>query len=175
MNKSQQLNQLKEKLQTAVKDVEKLEKEISEMSKKEKVNPWGLVFKGQTIGPTGWYEVDAYGNIYGHGDYLNDDCAIQGNAFKSNAYAEKEMAKREALQRIRKYIYDNDMGFEPNWEDLDQWKYSVHYSHRTHTFWLASDTWCNSGKAFYLKTTKDVNQVIKDCESDLKILLGVED
>ena len=101
MNKSQQLNQLKEKLQTAVKDVEKLEKEIGEMSKKEKVNPWGVRF--EKVKPP-----DKVHTFNQFNEYMNDaneaiDCGLAYNEdhpgqrfwqvirnFTNNAYIYKQ-------------------------------------------------------------------------------------
>jgi len=137
--------------------------------KKEKVNPWGLVFE------------DALHtfNLYDHGNIdnlpSNEFHVEQGNKFIDFKSAERERSKRSALQRIRKYIYDNDMGFEPDWRNLNQTKYFIVYDYATNKFTKDYYTTIAVGADFYLESGKHLEQVIKYCEPDLKILFGVED
>lgn len=141
--------------------------------KKEKVNPWGLCMGESQRGENDqMFLLESNGEIKAYHSVFTP---CLGNTFLTKESAEDEFKRRAALYRIRKYIYDNYMGFEPDWKNLDQWKYSVNYSHKTHGFWLTFDTWSNPGKAFYLATEEHANQVIKDCEADLKILFGVEE
>lgn len=152
MNKAQQLDNLNKQLETLNKDISKVQEAIKELERKDKVNPWGINFDRSS-------EV---GCRY-----------ISGELYLDTQLAGKAKKKDLALRRIREYIYDNDMGFEPDWGNGSQYKYYVFYSHRLNKLDSLNSTLHNLGLPFYLKTSKDAEQIIQNCETDLKILFGV--
>ncbi len=139
--------------------------------KKEKVNPEGLVFEKTEFGRVEL--MDDGKLIYGY--YQRQHIIDRGLEFITRQDAELADKKRLALQRIRKYIYDNDMGFEPDWDNINQKKHSICWNIVDRKLSYVICTWSKSLEPFWLRTVDEVDQVIRDCEADLNTLLGVEE
>ena len=101
----------------------------------------------------------------------------QGNVFRTKEEAEHERDKREAIFKIKKYIYDN-FGYDPtdwaDWED-DTYKIEISYEYELYEF----DFYCrNSSKSYspigYLKTEDQAQEIIDKFEDELRIIFDVE-
>jgi len=97
----------------------------------------------------------------------------QGNAFLTEEEAEKERDRRFALSRIKKYIFENNLEFEPNWKNKE-YKYAIYYGYDINSFFIDS---CRVGNELlllpYFETFEYAKKVIKNCEADLKILFNL--
>jgi len=119
------------------------------------------------------------GGVYGTCRWDSDDAYIyaysQGNVFLSKEAVEKERDKRTAIMRVREYIANNFGVFEPDWEDQNQRKYTYFYDHDCVAF-DCDYAWADQEYSpfGYLRTYEDAQQLIKDCETDLKIIFEVE-
>jgi len=105
---------------------------------------------------------DNYDNniLKNHNLYLNvEDC-------------DKQIAKNEALNKIKTYIKDNFEEFLPNWDDENEDKYNLYYDYEDEEW-----DYCSNGnfrELFllpFLKSDEQVEQVIKDCKKELDILI----
>ena len=94
-----------------------------------------------------------------------------GNCFKTEEKAEKELAKREAIVRVKDYIYENFGEFEPDWENDDEWKLTIHYCYEIMTLeWSLDYSEKHYSSIGYLHTGVDCDQLIEDCKEDLEII-----
>ena len=108
------------------------------------------------------------------------------NVFLNKEEAEQEFNKRYAIQRIKKYCYENNIELFSNEEVNEALKnnrnkyrlntidvYYIYYNTIDKRF--DSGFWCVAKytEYFYFKNKKDVEQVIKNCEADLKIIFNV--
>ena len=98
-----------------------------------------------------------------------------GNCFLTRKEAEKELEKRKAIQRVKKYIWENDLEFEPDWSDLNQLKYDIYYDFTEKRFYPnASDEVRNYSPIGYFVDETDAHQVIYNCKDDLKIIFDID-
>ena len=85
---------------------------------------------------------------------------------------DKQIAKNEALNKIKTFIKDNFDTFVPDWEVEDENKYSIYYDYEDEEW-----DYCSNGnfrELFllpFLKSDEQAEQVIKDCEKELDILI----
>lgn len=94
------------------------------------------------------------------------------NIFLTKEEAEKELARRKAIQRIKKYCWENNIEYKENVSNKD-FKYEIRYSIINN--WL-DYTWDINFKYFwyfFFKNIEDTEKVIKNCKEDLKIILDV--
>ena len=112
-------------------------------------------------------------------DVYNDQYRFHlngGNCFADLRSAELELEKRLAIQKIKKFVHDEDMEFEPDWRDRDQDKWGVYYSHQTKRL----DVKCyNSlqpipGLIPYLKNKEDAGKVIEKFRLELELIFGIK-
>lgn len=92
-----------------------------------------------------------------------------GNGFFIREEAEKELEKRLAIQRVKDYIKENGMYWEPDWNDNGIEKYffaSQIGATQIHN--------CYSLKYYspigYLKSKKDAEKVLEDNKEDLELI-----
>ena len=94
------------------------------------------------------------------------------NLYLIEADCDKQIAKNEALNKIKTYIKDNFEEFVPNWNDEDESKYTLYYDYANKK-WV---TYLNSDDREltllpFLKSEEQAKQLIKDCEKELDILI----
>ena len=96
--------------------------------------------------------------------------------FVDSLSAERELEKRLTIQKIKKFVHDEDMEFEPDWRDRDQDKWGVYYSHQTKRL----DVKCyNSlqpipGLIPYLKNKEDAGKVIEKFRLELELIFEIK-
>jgi len=120
-----------------------------------------------------WY-INSEG--YVHCSIWNDDDIDlarrdSGNAFITKGEAEKERDKRQALQRIKKTIWEKGYEFEPDWSDTRQDKYFILYDHGDREY-AAYDYHFQQyiGTPFFFSETSHAEDIIKLHKEDLDIL-----
>lgn len=127
-----------------------------------------------------YYWIDGYGQVecnewnewngwaFGHG------LLSIGNVFRTEEEAQRELDKLKALTKIRKYIAEHDMEFVPDWEDEEQRKLYICYDPVEKCFdWVWSSR-TQYLAPFFFASEKHAEQVIEDCEDELKVLFGVK-
>lgn len=145
-------------------------KKIEQASKKVKLRPdlgdyyWIIVMDNAEIDEYPWDNDDIDNNNWD-----------SGNGFFAKEEAEKELAKRQAIQRVKDYIIENGLEFTPDWGDFEEQKYSIWYDHAIKELNYDLSWFCQHERSFYFKSKKDALQVIKACSSDLKIIYGVKE
>ena len=100
-----------------------------------------------------------------------------GNFYKTEELVDKEIAKREAIVRIKNYIKDN-FGYDPedwaDWGDCNISKYSIGYDYEDYddnklTF-DSTDYFKNHSFIGYIKTDDECEILIKNCKEDLELI-----
>jgi len=97
-----------------------------------------------------------------------------GNFYKTEELVDKEIAKREAIVRVKNYIKDN-FGYDPNdwadWEDGATDKYTIYYNYKESEIDsdFTSDLKYNSFIG-YIKTYDECEILIKNCKEDLELI-----
>ena len=91
-----------------------------------------------------------------------------GFIFLNRVEAERELVYRQALQRVKEWIYERDAGKE--WKDGTE-NYSVCWNEV-----FVIEHWLNN-KCFspfsYLKSEEACRQLIQEMDSDLRIIFNV--
>lgn len=100
-------------------------------------------------------------------DYINP-----WHVFLTQKEAEQELEKRKAIQKIKKYCFENNIrnkDFKPHehnytilYDDLDKNFFIEYYE----VSYFINDLW-------YFKTYEDCKKIIDNCEADLKIIFNV--
>lgn len=100
------------------------------------------------------------------------DDRINWNVYLTKEEAEKELERRKAIQRIKKFMWENKIkNKEFKWNNG---KYLICYDYlkksfcigRYLTFYLITDLW-------YFETYEDCQKIIDNCEDDLKIIYNI--
>lgn len=98
----------------------------------------------------------------------------QCNVFRTKEEAKRKVEKLKALGRIRKYVHENDMYFEPDWGNSNQTKYVICYNYEDRELdWCVASDIKGSNVLPYLATFEHWERVVTDCEEDLKIVFGI--
>lgn len=134
--------------------------EQSEGEKKRSLRPENGQGYSLLIGST--ITFDSWGSRWSENEQFK-----LGNVFSTLREAERELAYRQALQRVKEWIYEHDAGKEwskdPCW--LVRW-YEGNF-----------DTYCPYAKFFspfgYLKSEEACEQLIREMDSDLRIIFNV--
>ena len=115
-------------------------------------------------------------NSYKYIDSYQKGAIKQGNVFRTKKEAEHERDKREAIFKIKKYIYEN-FGYDPtDWADWENFvsKYVVSYDNDEKEF--AFDCYYNFryySPIGYLKTIYQAEEIIDNFEDELKIIFDI--
>lgn len=114
-----------------------------------------------------------YESLWG-GYQLDYSRLYQNNVFRTKEEAGRHLEKLEALGRIRQYIHENDMYFEPDWSNSRQHKYVICYNYEDRDLdWCVVSELKGSNVLPYLATVEHWERVATDCEEDLEIVFGV--
>jgi len=94
------------------------------------------------------------------------------NVYLTEAECDKQIAKNKALNKIKTYIKDNFEEFVPDWEDEMEYKYNLYYDYVVKEWYIYDNRYCRKLHLLpYLKSIEQAEQVIKDCEKELDILI----
>lgn len=102
-------------------------------------------------------------------DEMDNHYWNSGSGFFTEEEAEKELAKRRAIQKIKDYIKENGMYWEPDWNNNGNEKYFfIYHSGETQIHN------CFSIKYYspigYLKSRGDAEKVLEDNKEDLLLI-----
>ena len=95
------------------------------------------------------------------------------NAFLIKEEAEKETRRRQAIQRIKKYCWENNIEYKENVSNNDFPFYIIKNKKK----WFEPSSWhVNDSYTWFLffDNYKDINKIIENCLDDLKIIFEVE-
>ena len=94
------------------------------------------------------------------------------NVYLKEADCDKQIAKNEALNKIKTFIKDNFDTFVPDWEVEDENKYSIYYDYKDEEWRIEYNRYCRELTLLpFLKSEKQAEQLIKDCRKELDILI----
>lgn len=120
--------------------------------------------------------INGMGNVdrddWDGGDYDSGALAT-GSIFRTKEEALVELEKRKALVRVKKYIVDNGLEFEPDWDDYGD-KSIIGFNVFSWHFTVEEIRFTKYSDFYYFRSKEDARQVIKACEDDLKIVWGIE-
>jgi len=107
--------------------------------------------------------------VMSYGSSFDKEVWACGNGFFDKESAEKELAKRLAIQRVKDYVKLNNIEFEPDWKDDNQQKHYPVYSCGNIIADYEYDIKRYSPIG-YLKSEEDCNKLIEDNKEDLLII-----
>ena len=98
----------------------------------------------------------------------------QGNIFRTEEEAFHEKDKREAIHKIKKYIYDR-FGYDPtDWFGLENKKYFITYDFLSNKFEWTTYYYCYVYSPIgHLKTRDQAQEIIDNFEEELKIIFNI--
>lgn len=162
----------KKKLQEQINN---LQKQLDAMPDERKVRK-----RWRVSGNDFYFYVKEFGNVgVGTESFGLDDTYRWklGNYYKTSKEAQKALNKQLAIQRVKDYIIENGMYFEPNWDHCDKSKWFISYliipKGRFVVDYIKTEKYVNP--LGYLELEDHAIQVIKDCEADLKIVFEIEE
>jgi hypothetical protein len=147
------------------KEIEELKKEINKSTKKIRpdVGDW-------------YWSTNLWGSVQYRWEQNCDTCRIRWNAgygFFTREEAQKELAIRQAKQRIKDYIILNDMEFEPDWKDIDQPKYYIFFNHGGMELYIYEAMGDQEPFNIVFEYREKAEQCMQDCKEDWLIIFGV--
>lgn len=132
-------------------------------------------------GNDGYFYIDDYGDICtsrggGSGTEFRHEL---GNTFKTKEEAQEALdtgwvAKRKAEVKILRFIAENDLEFEPDWDSDNENKCYVLYSHDNRGFQVTGSCRHQHSILPYFKSREDAQKVTDAMTPELKVLFGVK-
>lgn len=166
MIKTQQ--ELDQKINSLQQELEELKKiKIEEKKYKKRAKGGGKYYAialDHFTGP----KLEQYYDNYDTGD---DVLFYVGNYYLTVEEGEKDVKKEFAFIRIMKYVYDNDLYFEPDWNNSNvskKWQIIFNYENDVFLPW-STYTIKSDLKFPWFKSEEDAGQVIDNCKEDLEI------
>ena len=103
---------------------------------------------------------------------MNFDCGL---AFKTRQEAEAKLAEMQAITKVRKFIFEEGLEFEPDYRDFEQRKYNIYYYFEEERFDSLYNNTCPEYSPFgYLKSEEDCEKVIENCKDELDVIFKVK-
>ena len=103
---------------------------------------------------------------------MNFDCGL---AFKTRPEAEAKLAEMKAITKVRKFIFEEGLSFEPDYRDFEQRKYNIYYDFEEERFFsLYNDASPEYSPFGHLKSEEDCKKVRESCKEELKIIFKVK-
>ena len=110
-------------------------------------------------------------------DYINEYKVDfdSGLAFKTRPEAEAKLAEMKAITKVRKFIFEEGLEYEPDYRDFEQRKYNIYYSFEEERFFSLYNDACPEYSPFgYLKSEEDCEKVIENCKDELDVIFKVK-
>ena len=103
---------------------------------------------------------------------MNFDCGL---AFKTRPEAEAKLAEMQAIAKVRKFIFEEGLEFEPDYRDFEQRKYNIYYDFEEERFFsLYNDASPEYSPFGHLKSEEDCEKVIENCKDELDVIFKVK-
>lgn len=105
-------------------------------------------------------------------DSLDNALLNNHNVYLNESDCDKQIAKNEALNKIKTYIKDNFGEWKPNWNDISEDKITIYFNNESRC-WSYNTNWSNKTLTLlpHLKSQEQAKQLIKDCEEELNVLI----
>lgn len=103
---------------------------------------------------------------------LDKDIVANGNAFLTKEEAEKEVERRKAIQRIKKYCFENNIQYKENVSD-ETFYIGIIYDYEDEEFYPSTCTDHIDYWFLFFDSYEDVDKVINNCKSELNIIFDV--
>jgi len=104
------------------------------------------------------------------GDNVDLYLFYTGNFYLTEQEAEKAEQKAQALMRIKKFIFENNISQEVDWSNYDTEKYFIVYDHKYKEIQHRAISYSTHfDKIGYFNSQEDVEKVIENCKEDLEI------
>ncbi|MDY0144207.1 MAG: hypothetical protein RBR97_20180 [Bacteroidales bacterium] len=143
--------------------------ELSEETKEQIKKACGQVKLRPTMEEKYWAITGGeVGSFYFDGGLIDNNIWNAGNGFFTKEEAQKELAKRQAIQRVKDYILENGMYYEPDWDNGNEKYFFASYRGKTQIHNFCSNK-CYSPIG-YLKSNEDAEKVLEDNKEDLEII-----
>lgn len=95
--------------------------------------------------------------------------------YRTKKQATKALEKQKALVRVWKYVQDNGMYFEPNFSNGSKIKYQILFDGEYNNFLASSTFWMKYQDSIpCFKSKEHAQNVIDNCEDDLKIIFDIK-
>ena len=144
----------------------------------------GLIKDDEEVPDVLWRakEGEKYFYIYSNGivgtekkshNQMDNDIWELGNYYRTVEEANKEIEKRKAIMRIRRYAAEKWGEFVPNWSDHNQVKFHIYYDHKKQNFNKNSNHYIQNKSFIYFEDIEHIEEVIKNFESDLKLIFNL--
>lgn len=127
-------------------------------------------------GETVYYISCADGSIYDR-DYCVDNWDDKymfehGLLFKTREEAEQHLKESKLIFKLKQYAKEKNEGWEPDWSDNSQYKFSPDYNRLTGSIWVTDSTVYNSfSKLPYFKSEEIAQECIDMFEDEIKEVL----
>ena len=116
--------------------------------------------------------VEILNENYDNGYKTDFDCGL---AFKTRPEAEAKLAEMQAITKVRKFIFEEGLEFEPDYRDFEQRKYNIYYYFEEERFDSLYNNTCPEYSPFgYLKSEEDCEKVIENCKDELDVIFKVK-
>ena len=109
---------------------------------------------------------------YYYWDEVYKDIVENWNAFLIKEEAEKEVERRKAIQKIKKYCWENKIKYKENVSD-ETFYIGIIYDSEDEEFYPSTCTDHIDYWFLFFNSYEDVDKVINNCESELKILFDI--
>ena len=117
-------------------------------------------------------EVEILNQNYDNGYKTDFDCGL---AFKTRPEAEAKLAEMQAITKVRKFIFEEGLEFEPDYREFEQRKYNIYYAFKEERFFSLYNDACPEYSPFgYLKSEEDCEKVIENCKDELDVIFKVK-
>lgn len=100
---------------------------------------------------------------------------LVGNYFKTKEECEAKRERDLAIGRVSHAILEANEGWEPDWDDNKEYKWSILYNINTHspTFMPDNHLWNKIQNVIPFIVSKEIaKKIIKDHEKDLKLIFN---
>ena len=116
--------------------------------------------------------VEIFNENYDNGYKSDFDCGI---AFKTRPEAEAKLAEMKAITKVRKFIFEEGLSFEPDWSNRKQDKWSFCYNHYFVVLTKEGRSFFENHSPFgHLKSEEDCEKVIENCKDELDVIFKVK-
>lgn len=108
-------------------------------------------------------------------NYTENQLQKEGKIFLTKEECDKDYEKELAIQRIKKYCWENSIELADNdfIKDSNNAKFNIYYDIETTGFHATYFNICLWDNLFFFKTKEDTEKVIENCEDDLKIIFNI--
>ena len=121
-----------------------------------------------------WYlDENSIGSYESDYDFMDKGIFLRQPVYRTKEEAEKADQWRIAYTAVQKYIATN-MPFTPDWEDEGQKKWVLYYDYRGKEFDMNWSIFLQHKVLnLYVKSEEDCKKLIKDMQSELRIMWDV--